>query len=295
MRNQMRKSRETQKRCTVLVGIVTKDRANILPKSLESALSQQEVSIKVSVIDDGSRDSTPELRQRFPTAEWTTWPKSRGYVAARNFWINKAEADYFVGLDDDAWFLSGDEIAIASTAMKANPNIGAIAFDILSSDRPKRRERSGLHCVSSFIGCGHLLRLSAVREIGGYEVGPGLYGGEEKDLSLRLIDGGYTIVRLNGVHVWHDKSLLSREASAQHRSGVCNDLVMTVRRTPGYLLPAAMLAKLYRHLFFAFRKGLTKPALAGFELFFRSLPEAWRSRKPVKVSTLRTFMKLRAQ
>ncbi len=275
------------------VGIVTKNRAGILPRSIESALSQ--AAATVSVIDDGSTDATRELVKRFPSVEWITWPKSRGYVAARNYWIANARAAYFVGLDDDAWFLQGDEIGEAVSAMEKNPRIGAIAFDILSPDRPTQQPRSGMERVSSFIGCGHMLRLSAVREVGGYEVAPGSYGVEEKDLCLRLMDAGYEIVRLNGVHVWHDKTEVARELLAQHRSGVCNDLVMTIRRTPSYLLPAAMMAKFYRHLVFAARKGLTKPALAGFALFFRSLPEAWRSRKPVKASTLRTFMKLRAQ
>jgi GT2 family glycosyltransferase len=286
---------ESPIRSSVLIGIVTKDRAEILPKSIDSALSQKGGSIKISVIDDGSRDATPEVKHRFRSVEWIRWPDSRGHVAARNYWINIGAEDYFASLDDDAWFIHNDEISEAVAAMEAQPAIGAIAFDILSPDRPDRRARSGMDRVSSFIGCGHMLRLSAVRKVGGYDELPGTYGAEEKDLCLRLMDAGYEIVRLNGVHVWHDKTQLARELPAQHRSGVCNDLVMTVRRTPGYLLPVAMISKFYRHLFFAVRRGLTKPTFAGFALFLRSFPETWQSRKPVKASTLRTFMKLRTQ
>jgi glycosyltransferase involved in cell wall biosynthesis len=279
----------------VLIGIVTKDRADILPKAIESALSQEGAWIRVSVIDDGSQDATPEVQQRFRSVEWIRWPDSRGHMTARNFWMSRGAEDYFVSLDDDAWFQKGDEIEKACLIMDGNARIGAIAFDILSPDRPESKARVGVEHVACFIGCGHMLRLSAVREVGGYEVFPGMYGAEEKDLCLRLMDAGYDIVRSKGVHVWHDKTAVARQIPAQHRSGVCNDLVMTLRRTPSYLLPAAMIAKLYRHFLFAVRKGLTRPALAGFALFFRSLPEAWRSRKPVKASTLRVFMKLRAQ
>jgi GT2 family glycosyltransferase len=278
---------------SVLIGIVTKDRADILPKSIESALSQQDASVKVSVIDDGSIDATGVIAQQFASVEWITWPGSRGYVAARNYWITNSETDYFVGLDDDAWFLQGDEVNQAVSAMEKNAQIGAVAFDILSPDRSTPRPRKGIELVSSFIGCGHMLRLSAVREVGGYEPAPGSYGGEEKDLCLRLIDAGYEIVRLTGVHVWHDKTKVARRLPAQHRSGVCNDLVMTVRRTPAYLLPVALTAKFYRHLLFAVRNQLVSPALGGFALFFKSLPEVWRTRRPVKISTLRTFMQLR--
>src|SRR5260370_10312232 len=127
-----------------------------------------------------------------------------------------------------------------------------------------------------------MLRLSAVREVGGYEEFPGTYGVEEKDLCLRLIDAGYAIVRLSGVHIWHDKTSLAREIPAQHRSGVCNDLVMAARRTPLYLLPLALASKFYRHLIFGLRQGLLSPALAGFALFLKSLPGVLGSRKPVK-------------
>jgi len=279
----------------ILVGIVTRNRAKILPKSIESALSQWVASIKVAVIDDGSTDATRETAQRFPTVEWITWRESRGYVAARNYWMTTAETDCFVGLDDDAWFVQGDEIGEALSAMEKNPQVAAIAFDILSPDQPTPRPRTGMERVSSFIGCGHMLRLPAVREVGGYEEAPGSYGAEEKDLCLRLMDAGHQIVRLNGVHVWHDKAQVARELPAQHRSGVCNDFVMTVRRTPACLLPIALVTKLYRHLGFALRNNLLSPALAGLFLFFTSFPEVWRSRKPVKISTLRTFMKLRSQ
>src|SRR5947207_14584488 len=79
----MRESQQTRDRFTVLIGIVTKDRADLLPKSIESALSQRGPSINVSVIDDGSRDKTAEIWQRFPSVQWTTLPESRGYLAAR--------------------------------------------------------------------------------------------------------------------------------------------------------------------------------------------------------------------
>jgi GT2 family glycosyltransferase len=279
----------------VIVGIVTKNRADILPKSIESVLLQQGASIKISVIDDGSRDATSQSAQRFPSVEWITWTSSRGHMAARNYWMTNSNADYFVGLDDDAWFLQGDEIEKARAVMETNSQIGAIAFDILSPDRPEQQARNAVEPVSSFIGCGHMLRLSAVKEVGGYEEAPGLYGSEEKDLSLRLMDAGYQIALLRGVHVWHDKTRVEREIAAQHESGVCNDLVMALRRTPALLLPVALLSKFYRHLMFSMRNDLTRPALGGFGRFFKAIPRVLRSRKPVKTSTLRTFMRLRAR
>src|SRR4029453_6040305 len=109
-------------------------------------------------------------------------------MEARNYWMRNASEDYFVSLDDDAWFVKGDEVALAVLVMQRDQRIGAISFDILSPDKPTVRERSGSRTVSTFIGCGHMIRLEAVREVGLYESTPCAYAGEEKDLCLRLLD-----------------------------------------------------------------------------------------------------------
>src|SRR5205085_1005386 len=106
--------------------------------------------------------------------------------------------------------------------------------------------------------------------------------GEEKDFCLRLIDAGYEVALLPGVHVWHDKTTVERYTAAQHRSGVCNDLAMTLRRTPLPLLPLALLSKFYRHLAFSIKHELTKPCLEGLGLFLCSIRMTWSVRKPVK-------------
>lgn len=143
-----------------------------------------------------------------------------------------------------------------------------------------------------FIGCGHVLRLAAVRQVGAYEPTPGSYGGEERDLCLRLLDVGYSTMRLPGVHVWHDKTPVARDIEHQHSSGVCNDLATTLRRTPLLALPVALPVKLFRVLRFAWRVGLTGPCCAGVSLFLRSLPAICRSRRPVRMQTLRAYVQL---
>jgi GT2 family glycosyltransferase len=277
---------------TVLVGIVTRNRADILPKAIESALAQSGATVRVAVIDNASTDATIDLGRNFPTVEWTRWQSNRGYMAARNHWMTSALENYFVSLDDDAWFVQGDELAVATDVLERDPNVAAVAFDILSPDRPRPTPREKPHRAAMFIGCGHVLRLDAIRAVGAYDSVPGNYGGEEKDLCLRLMDAGYKIVRVPGVHVWHDKTSASRDLPAQHRSGVCNDLVMTLRRTPAALLPLALAAKFYRHSIFSLRNGLTRPCLQGFKLFARSSPALLRSRRPVRTATLRAFMRL---
>jgi GT2 family glycosyltransferase len=279
----------------VIVGIVTWNRAEILPQAITSALAQEYPHLQVALVDNASTDATNALATAFPTVQWMRWNENRGYMAARNHFMAMDGAAYFVSLDDDAWFLQGDEIRIAVDYLEQHVQVAAVAFDIVSPDRPQSVPRSEAHPTAMFIGCGHVLRLSAVREVGEYEATPGSYGGEEKDLCLRLLDAGYQIVKLPGVHVWHDKTPVARDLPSQHRSGVCNDLVLTLRRTPTMLLPLALPAKLYRHWKFSRSHGLTRACFEGFKLFFRALPQVWRSRRPVKAATLRAFVRLTAE
>ena len=270
----------------VLVGISTINRADILPKAIESALAQSCPAVQIGVVDDGSTDATPSVAQKFPQVAWTRWNPNRGYVAARNYLMLHAEAEYYVSLDDDAWFLQGDEIALAVDILDKDPAIAAIAYDILSPDRPQAAQRGPQVPTAMFIGCGHVLRLDVVRRLKGYASFPGYYGGEEKDLCLRLLDAGYRVVRLPGVHVWHEKAQTARDLEAQHRSGVCNDLTIAMRRTPLAALPMAMGWKLIRHFQFAKKARLLPLYWQGVRTFLRMLPAVWRGRQPVRLRTL---------
>jgi GT2 family glycosyltransferase len=274
----------------VVAGITTRNRAQVLPKALDSLRATRWPGLAVCVLDDASTDETGALQARYPEVRWIRHEQAAGIIASRNELMRAADADYFLCLDDDAWFLRGDELGLAIAHLEANPQVAAIAFDILSPDRPMPVERATPRPTAMFIGCGHVLRLSAVREAGYYAATPGMYGSEEKDLCLRLADLGREVHLLPGVHVWHDKAWSGRDWFPLHRSGVCNELVMTVRRCP---LPDLLLVLPLKFASYAgywmrnpayFRAGI-----AGSGDFLRHLPMAWRSRRPVQRATLRRF------
>jgi GT2 family glycosyltransferase len=275
----------------VLVGIATRNRAEILDKAIRSALAQSYCHVRVAVVDDGSEDATPVLRSEFPHVRWERWDVPRGYMDARNHLMRSPDAQFYLSLDDDAWFVEGDEIVKAIEYLNGHPRVGAIAFDILSPDRPKPVTRSSARAVPSFIGCGHVLRLDAVREVGDYAASPGEYGSEEKDLCLRLLDKGWDVQLLPGVHVWHDKTLVARDEAAQHKSGVCNDLVFALRRCPFPLIVVTFPIKLLNHVRSSFSKGLGKPCMAGIGLFFLNAIKVWKQREPVRAGTFGEFLR----
>jgi glycosyltransferase involved in cell wall biosynthesis len=275
----------------VLVGIVSRNRRGVLPQAIESALRQSYPRIRVAVLDDGSDDETSQLQSRYPAVRWRRWERSRGYLEARNYLMCGSDADFYLSLDDDAWFINGDEISIAVQHMEMNPKVAAGAFDILSPDRQKASPRSDPRPTHMFIGCGHILRISAVRECGFYVPGPGRYGSEEMDLCIRLLDRNWEIHFLPGVHVWHDKTNVARDIAAQHRSAVCNDLAFAARRCPFPLVLGIIPVKLINHLRFAAGNHLLKSCVAGFSLFFSRGLDVWRSREPVRARTFLKFIR----
>lgn len=280
---------------SVLVGIVSKNRASILPKAIDSALSQTYPQVSVKVYDDNSSDDTWQLEKKYPNVGWEFSKENRGYVYARNKFMSETQADFFCSLDDDSWFIQSDSLTKAVDYLRKNPKAAAVAFDILSPDRPKEVSEGNPVEVNSFIGCGHVVRISQAREAGFYDPAPSFYGGEEKDLCIRLIDMGYKVMMLPGVHVWHDKTQTARNLKAQHRSGICNDLVFTWRRTPAVLLLPALASKLLKHIWFAirFKNGyLLGACFQGFFDFFKVLIRGRLGRKPVSMTTFRTFSTL---
>lgn len=274
----------------IIIGIATRNRAGILPKALDSARAQRGPNIGVAVLDDGSTDETARLRARYPDVDWRRHDRTHGLIESRNELMASVAADYYVSLDDDAWFLVGDEIAIAVERLEKNSAVAAIGFDILSPDRPNPSPRTPAKPASMFIGCGHILRLSAVREVGFYAPAPGTYGSEEKDLAFRLADRGHRIEMLPGVHVWHDKAWTGRDWFPLHRSGVCNELVMTVRRCPapdvGLVLPLKLLSYLR---YWVRNPQYFRAGLAGLGAFLRHLPRVLATRQPVRRRTFWTL------
>lgn len=277
----------------ILLGITTRNRARVLPQAIRSALAQQGVSLRVAVHDDASSDPTPTLAAQFPQVTWTRSEAPIGYREIRNRWMRSPDCDFFVSLDDDAWFLRDDELAVALQRFAAQPRLAAIAFDILSPDEPEEHERTAPRPTAMFIGCGHMLRLSAVAAVNYYADTPGPYGGEERDLAMRLIDLEFEVELLPGVHVWHDKAWSDRDWSPLHRSGVCNDLCLATQRFPAAMLWYAVPGKILSYLRYWLRRpAYWRPGLAGLCDYLVHFPRIWRHRQPVRRETIQHIRQL---
>ena len=188
----------------VTIAIVTRDRREELRDAVCSAL-EQEGSVEVLVIDDGSRDGTSEmLREEFREVRVVRYGDNGGVAARRNDAAAVARGKVIVSIDDDAVF-SSPRIVADTLADLDHPRIAAVAIPYIeigmSADVQQRAPDPDERWVTSiFRGTAVAIRRDVHLELGGYD-GRLAYG-EEWDLSLRMLDAGY-VIRLGRSEPFH--------------------------------------------------------------------------------------------
>jgi glycosyltransferase involved in cell wall biosynthesis len=93
----------------VSVLITTHNRADLLPRAIESVLKQTYKNIELIIIDDGSKDNTNQIVDmyidKYKHIKYIKHDKPLGANKARNNGIKLANGFFIAGLDDDDEFL----------------------------------------------------------------------------------------------------------------------------------------------------------------------------------------------
>jgi predicted AlkP superfamily phosphohydrolase/phosphomutase len=93
---------EVAESATVSVVVPTRDRSSVLPRAIESVLSQTYHRVELVVVDDGSTDDTADVLAKFDDARVRVLRTAGvGVCAARNLGLAAATGEYVVYLDDD--------------------------------------------------------------------------------------------------------------------------------------------------------------------------------------------------
>ncbi len=87
----------------ISVIIPTYNRYKVLKRAIESVLAQKYKPKELIIIDDGSIDETPTIKEIFPQIKYF-YQKNAGVSSARNLGIEKSTSKWIAFLDsDDAW------------------------------------------------------------------------------------------------------------------------------------------------------------------------------------------------
>jgi len=140
--------------------------------------------------------------------------------------------------------------------------------------------------VPAFIGYAHLLRRDAFVAAGGFRERLGI-NGEEKELSLRLLDAGMRVVYLPGARIGHVAAAAGRDERRYLHQTVRNNTVSSLYDEPFPLVLAGTALRLYSY--YPMRRGWKVHDPGGFGQIVRGLagelPQVLRERRPVRRTT----------
>ena len=107
--------------------IPTYNRAHVLPRAIESVLTQTHGNFELIIVDDGSTDNTSKVVESFedPRIKYYSHNKNQNASAARNMGIRHATGEYIAFLDsDDEWDENKLEYQLDKLNSRDNQYIG---------------------------------------------------------------------------------------------------------------------------------------------------------------------------
>lgn len=290
---------------SLTIGICTRDRHAALLRGLRALHHAEPWTDRVIVVDDGSAEPVePAVRAALgaeapPRLSVVRHDAPAGLSAGRNRVAREARTPWVLYLDDDAVLLSPDAVRDAIAVLERDPSVAAVAFPQADAEGkllPPGAQPSaatGPALVRSFIGFAHLVRREAVLAAGGYRELLEI-NGEERELSLRLLDAGHHIVYLPQAPIAHLADSGGRDPRRFLHLVVRNDVLSALLNEPLPVAMASVPMRLWRY--FPMRNGWGGDDPGGFRRILGAVagafPRVMRERRAVRWSTLREWRRL---
>ena len=183
----------------VSVIIPTHNRANLLPRAVNSVLRQTYEDYELIIVDDCSTDDTQEVIQTFadPRVRPVRHTYNKGQSSALNTGIRIAQGEYVAFLDDDDEWVESKLMCQVRILDASKPSVGLVYtwFDYI--DEPNgARNVGGRGAISGDISenmlgwdlpappSAYLVRAHAARQIGGFD--ETLTIASDRDFLLRI-------------------------------------------------------------------------------------------------------------
>lgn len=194
--------------------ITTKNRLTDLALTLDKIKYLfEKKEVECIICDDGSSDGTSDfLETQYPEIQFIQNPVSKGLIFSRNRLLNLVTTEYAISIDDDAHLITENPLGSIHNHFEENANCGLMALrvfwgleapkTIISNEQPNR--------VQGFVGCAHVWRMKAWRDIPQYPEWFVFYG-EENFASYQLFKKNWEIHYLPEVLVHHRVDVKARK------------------------------------------------------------------------------------
>ena len=135
---------ETMCRPTVSVIIVNWNHGRLIGACLAALQAQEGVAFDITVVDNGSRDGSPQwIARAYPDVYLWTFPDNRGFSHALNAGIAQTQGAFVLSLNPDVTVRAGF-LHVLAQAAEREPRVGMVAPKLLRADAPTRLDSSGL-------------------------------------------------------------------------------------------------------------------------------------------------------
>ena len=169
--------------------------ARFLPTAIESLLAQTLVPAEIMVIDDGSKDDSASVAQRYPQVAVVRHERNSGLAAARNTAFRVARGEFVASLDADCvaeptWLkqlsqhLTEAKIAGAGGFLREGVQ-NSIADRWRAAHMRQEWGATPVRNPKFLFGCNNIFKRAAVLEEGGYDETMRT-NGEDCELSRQL-------------------------------------------------------------------------------------------------------------
>ncbi|PWB77046.1 MAG: hypothetical protein C3F08_10475 [Candidatus Methylomirabilota bacterium] len=275
--------------------IVTHDRAKWVTKAIRS-IQQQTIDCGEIVVVVNGRDEETEtaLRTIGQDVRTTFLDANYGVGTGRNAGIQLARGEVLFFLDDDAELYQADAAARALNHFRRDSDLAVVGFLVLDTTdtverrsipfRDKRVPRS-IAPACYFVGTACAIHRRALDRVGFFD-GSLFYGGEELDLSYRLLDAGFQIVFDPSVVVVHHRTGGPTRSLTPYYDARNRPLV-ALRHLPLLYCATHIFAWWARSLAKGLYGGQMLTACRGIYDCVTRMPAVWRKRRTISRRTHR--------
>lgn len=278
----------------ISVVIPTFQRGAALAETLDVLRQCQPRAAEILVmIDFGDRETRRSLEPRYPEVQWIEAATRSGPGGARNVLVASAKYPYLVSLDDDSHPIDMDFFAVVTDLFQKNSGAGIIAAGAIVHDDERLPLRvNTIASAAEFVGCGAAIRRSAFLETRGYLPLELAYGAEEADVSLQLLDKGWTILKSDALRVRHRTSRSHQAAPEITSAHISNIALVGYLRYPFALWSFAIL-QIGRRVLWSLQNGRSAGVLRGLTQIPRHVWRHRAQRAPVKTRIILEARRLR--
>jgi GT2 family glycosyltransferase len=284
----------------VSIIIVTHNRKNDLRDAITSVRAQTYQGIEIIVVDNGSTDGTMDLlRNEFQTITAIALPRNTGPCVARNVGISNAAGEILFFLDDDAT-LHTDAITRIVRRFSREPELAVIVSQIKGPSYTPAGEPFRAHAAAPVAKESYLPELgsegaTAIRREALRYAGPWsehlFQCSEGRDLSYRILDGGYRILHFPEAVAYHRRSPLGKESRrriAQRKAylTIRNELWIAWTYLPARRAALETAIKLVYYPLASIRQGTLFPCMRGIIAACRGAQPVLIRRRPIRSETL---------